>query len=239
MKRSKLSLLSALAVFIGIAYVPAVHAQPAPELTTWTITEPTQVGDKVLQPGTYRLTLTATPTSRNTVRVTSEDGRTLYTTALTVPHRMEQDEQLSENSTFIYYPATEGQPRVLRTWFASSSSIGHDFVYEEEMATRLARANAAPVVSYRGQIAETDLGTAELHVVTPEARVETYTVPETTTRVTTTTTTTAQPVAVAEARTDMEMDRTELPATAGTTPLLALLGFVSIAGALAIRFVQR
>ena len=238
MKRSTLSSLSALAILIAVLYVPAAIAQPSPEMTTWTINEPTQVGDVVLQPGTYRLKVTPTPTTRSLVRVMSEDGQTLYTTAVTVPHKMEENEELTANATFIYYPAVEGQPRALRTWFAPSTSTGHDFVYEEDMAARLARANQAPVVSYRGEVAEADLGTTELHVVTPEARVETYTTtPALTESTTTTIRTEEQPVAVAEARTDM--DRTELPATAGNTPLLALLGFASYVGAFAIRFVNR
>lgn len=233
MKKTTLSTLSALAILIGVVYAPGALAQ-APEWTTWSISEPTQVGDVVLQPGTYRLTVMRTPTSRNFIRVTNEDGTNLFTTALTVPHVFEPTEERPEAATFVYWPAVEGEPRVLRTWFAAAppGAIGHDFVYEEDMAMRLARANEAQVIAYRGEIDDD----VELEVVTPDARIETYTVPQTTiVEERTTTTITEQPTMVAEVRTERET----LPATASSTPLLALLGLVSIGGAFAFRAMNR
>jgi hypothetical protein len=232
MKRSTVATLSALVLLVAAA--PALLAQ-APEWTTWSISEPTRVGEEVLQPGTYRLTVVRTDTSRNFVRVMSEDGKTLFTTALTVPHVYAPGEDPDDTARFVYFPAAEGQPRVLRTWFASAppGGIGHDFVYDEDYAKTLAVATKEPIVSYSTTVAEADRGTTELHVVRPDARVETWVAPEPRTTIVET-----RPVAVAETRT-MTEERTELPETAGRTPLFALFGLLSLAGAFAFRVVNR
>ena len=229
MKRSTLSALSAVAILVGVMYAPPVFAQAA-ENSMWNITEPTNVGGTVLEPGQYKLSVVRTSTSRNFVRVTSPDGTKLFATALTVPHLIAPNEVIP-NSTFVYYDAADGQPRALRTWYATvrPGGIGHDFVYEEAPATMIARTSNAPVVVYRGALTEDALDDADLYVVTPDARVETYVWPDTTTTVR------SEPVAIAEVRTE----RTELPATAGHTPLLALLGLLSIAGAFAFRAINQ
>lgn len=228
-----LSRFGVLIILISFVFLPEALAQRfgVPESTTWTIGEPTDVGGTVLQPGTYRISVVPRDQGRHVVRVTSDDGQQVITTLLTVPHPLEPNEEMP-TSMFVFYPADEGRPRALRTWFPAdpTGSVGHDIVYEEGRARALASAADRPVVFYR-EIEETvDLETTELQVVTPEARIETYVVPDFTTRVTTVET--RRPTMVAEAR-------TELPATAGKTPLLALLGLLSIAAALAFRAANR
>ncbi len=213
-----------LMLLIALMAAPAALAQvPIPEMTTsWTIDQPTLVGDTVLQPGTYRIRVVSRPNDRNMVRVMSTDEQTLYTTVLTVPHDLKPGEELPA-SMFVFWPAFGDQPRALRTWYPAEppSGGGHDIVYDEDRATLIARASNEPVTVYRGTIEE-----PEVTIVTPEVRVETPVVAET--RTETTVTTPEEPTMVAGAR-------EELPQTAGGTPLVALLGFLSIAGAFMIR----
>lgn len=224
MKTSTISILGACILAIAFA-IPQEAAAQAPEYSTWVVNEPTLVGETLIQPGTYRISLAPSANDRNLVRIMSADGQETITTVLTVPHYLEPGETMP-TTMFAFYPAADGQPRALRTWFAGNpaSGIGHDIVYDEERATMLARRVDGDVVTYRGTVAESDLDETDLYVVTPESRVETYTVPQT--RVTTVET--RQEPMIAESR-------SELPATAGRTPLLALLGLVALAGALALR----
>ncbi|MFN2239871.1 MAG: hypothetical protein ABR524_10810 [Thermoanaerobaculia bacterium] len=214
MKTSTLLGIGALIVILGFA--PPAQAQ-IPEYSAFNLNEATYVGKTLLQPGQYLIRVLPGFTNRNRVQVTSLDKQTIHTTVLTVPHAMGPNEEMP-NTMFVYYPAFEGQPQALRTWYASDpvSGGGHDIVYDETRAAMLARAAKAPVVIYRGEVDATAQTEPDYYVFTPDARIETYVAPA-----------------------PRPATRTELPRTAGTTPLLALLGLLSVAGALVFRAVNR
>lgn len=220
--RSTLQLMAVGALALLIS-VPA-FAQ-TPESSILPVTEPLDVGGTILQPGTYTIRVLPSFTGRNKVQISSPDLQTVYATVLTVPHPLEPNEEVP-NTTFVYYPAEAGAPRALRTWFAPNpraSQGGHDIVYEETRATQLARLANSRVVSHRDNIELAELDDTELRIVTPEATFETYTyVPPPPM-------TSATRVQVAEAR------PLRMPATASSTPLIALLGLLALGVAVAIR----
>jgi hypothetical protein len=220
------SMLRLLAVgAFALITVPGAFAQ-IPEVSTLPVIEPLDVGGTILQPGDYTIRILPSQTTRNLVQITSPDLKTIYTTVLAVPHQMQANEEMP-NTMFVYYPAGEGQPAALRTWYAPDpvSKGGHDIVYEESRAKQLARLAKSSVVSYTGEAAVADLGATELHVVTPEATVEPYAVTEVQTPVVTE----EKPVQIAESR------PMELPQTAGSVPLIALLGLSAVGAAVAFR----
>ncbi|HEX7707325.1 MAG TPA: hypothetical protein VF701_12780 [Thermoanaerobaculia bacterium] len=219
----------AVSAFALLLAAPAAIAQ-TPEVSTFPVTEPIDVGGTILQPGTYAIRVVQNFSNRSTIQVTSPDLQTVYATVLTVPHHVVRGAR-PDNTTFVFYPPEDGQPRALRTWFAQDSSAsqgGHDIVYDERRARQLARLSDAPVVYADTTV--TELDRRELSVITPQNRVETYvyTPPPapmaSATRVET--------VQVAEAR------PISMPRTASRLPLLALLGMVSILGAVAIRMTR-
>lgn len=212
---SRLMIVGALALLISI---PAAFAQ-TPEASVLPVTEPLDVGGTTLQPGTYTIRVLPSFADRNKVQITSTDRKTVFATVLTVPHQLEPNEEIP-NTTFVFYPAGEGAPRALRTWFAPNPDVsegGHDIVYEESRAKQLARLAASPVVSYRGETTLAGLDTTELHVVTPQATIETYTY--------------TPPAAPMTSATETP----EMPSTASSVPLIALLGLLSVGGAVAFR----
>jgi hypothetical protein len=232
MKSRLLYSLGAMTLVAGLLFAPAASAQvPLPEESTWHLTEPTDVGGTILQPGTYLITAVARPSDRNMVRVTSPDRKELFATVLTVPRYLAPGDERS-NTMFVYYPAVEGQPRVLRTWFPSDpmSDGGHDIVYSDKRARELARLASTRVVTYPDTVTTADFETADLYVMTPEARTETWVVPAPQTSA-------APPPAPAPAPVVVETRR-ELPRTASNTPMVALLGLLAIAGAVVIRIVR-
>lgn len=209
----RLTGICALALLIS---APAALAQ-TPESSVLPVTEPLDVGGTILQPGQYLIRVLPSNTDRNKVQVTSMDGMTVYATALTVPHPLEPNEEVP-NTTFIFFPATSEHPRALRTWFApnpEASLGGHDFVYEEDRARLLADLADTRVVTFRTTETEVvDLtDDTELFVITPEARIVTYVPPPMTSAL-------------------------QMPATASRTPLIALLGLLSLVGAAVIRFTR-
>jgi hypothetical protein len=222
---SRFIVLSALALFIA---VPAVNAQMIPETSTLIVDQPVDIGGTVLQPGTYMIQSHGETRDRSVVRVTSPDGTKTYATALTVSHHMEAKDSMPATE-FVYYPAGEGQPRALRTWYPSDpvrKYDAYDIVYSESRAKQLARLAKGPVVSYRDQVQVADYNTTELQQVTPDEQVQVWTPPtpvitETETRTTTTQIADAGPM--------------ELPRTASNIPMIALLGVVALGAAAAVR----
>jgi hypothetical protein len=241
--RLRFLVVSALALLISMA----AFAQ-SPEVSTLPVTEPLQVGSTILQPGTYTIKLIRSPYDRNKVQITSVNGDTIFATLLTVPHQLEPGEEVP-NTKFVFYPAEAGLPRALRTWFApnpSASQGGHDIVYEETRAQQLAKLSNSRVVAYEDATMVADLDTAELHVVTPEATVETYTYTPPPAPVAVATPapvieTEPAPMMSSETETTVQTasaETPEMPETASKLPLLALLGFVSLAGAFAVRMAR-
>lgn len=236
----KPSLRPMVVVAFALLISTAAFAQ-TPEVSVLPVTEPLDVGGTILQPGTYHIRVMPSTTDRNKIQVTSVDGTQVFATALTVPHPLEPGEEVP-STTFIYYPAGDGQPRALRTWFApdpEASQGGHDIVYDEARAKQLARLANSRVVYYPPTTTVTEVKTTDLQVVTPEATVETYTyippatVTETRTTTVTETTTDTTPMTSASTTDDVEM-----PATASNVPLMALLGLISLAGAVAFRMAR-
>jgi len=236
--------LFAVAVLALLIATPAVFAQNmpiTPEVSLLPVTEPLDVGGTVIQPGTYAIRVIPAADGRNKVQVTSRDGQKVFATVLTIPHELEPGEKIP-NTTFIYFPATPDHPRALRTWFAANppGGHGHDIVYSEGRAKALAVASNSNVVSYPENTNETNMTTSTLSVQTPQQTTETYTytppapiVTESTTTTTTTTqTTTEQPMI------SSSTDTNEMPQTASSIPMFALLGLAAIAGAVALRFTR-
>ena len=129
----RLIVVGAIALLIS-----SVGFAQTPESSTLPVTEPLEVGGTILQPGTYVIRVLPSSTDRNKVQITSTDFKTVFATVLTVPHPLEPNEEIP-NTTYIFYPAGEGMPRALRTWFAPNppTFTGHDIVYEESRAKQL------------------------------------------------------------------------------------------------------
>ncbi len=235
--RNMLRLL-VVGAFALLIFIPAAFAQ-TPEVSTLPVTEPLQVGSVILQPGVYTIRVLPDVASREKIQITSPDMKKVFATVLTVPHQFKPGED-TKNTTFVYFPAGEGAPAALRTWYAShpeASMGGHDIVYEESRAKQLARLSNSSVVAYEGETA--DINSAPLAVVTPQATVETYTAPAPETPAMTSATpaplVTETPAPAPAPEPQVAESSPEMPRTASNVPLLALLGLASIGAAAAFR----
>ena len=249
--------ITALTALVLLMAAPAALAQ-SPETSTLVLTETTEVAGTVLEPGTYLIRVISPLADRNKVQITSSDRSKVYATFVTIPHQLEPNEKITD-ATFVFWPSGEGQPRALRTWFAPNpaSGHGHDILYEESRARQLARLANENVVFTREEA---------LAVITPRDTVEPYVmdsepapiVAETHTHTTTITTpapvvepaplvtepepapapmVSSTPVETTEMTSSTET-APEMPETSSRIPLLALLGVLSLAAAVAIRFVR-
>jgi hypothetical protein len=214
----KLMTLLALATFamlIAVASTPPAYGQSSLENSTFTVTEPLEVGAYTLQPGTYLISVVMQKADRFTIQVTNVERTTVFATVLSTPHPVRNDEMIS-SSRYIYYSTPPGQIKALRTWFARDAANGHDIVYPRKRAMELAAAVKEPVIAVPDEVKEAEYKTAPLLFVTPEQEVKPYETPA--------------PVAVAEA-----VPPKELPRTASDVPLFAALGLLSLGGAFGLR----
>ncbi len=215
--------LSAFATLLGGVSAPVAYAQSDRENSTFTLTEPLEVGQFTLQPGTYLLRVLMLQSDRNVIQVTDVDQSKVFATVIATPHPIRAREVLP-STRYVYYPAVPGQNKALRTWYARDTSNGQDIVYPRKRALELAVAAKEPVIAIPDEVKEAEYQSVPLAVVTPAREVKPYQapmvepVPE------------PAPAAVAEARPHAKM-----PRTASSVPLSAALGLLSLGAALGLR----
>jgi hypothetical protein len=153
------------------------------------------------------------------LRVKSDDQMKLFTTVLSIPHPTTAGEVKPE-AEFVYFPATAGFPKVLRTWYEQDRSSGHDIVYPKARALELAATLKQPIIAMPTETKEAEYVIAPLTVVTPEKQEKPHMVVRK-----------AEPpvTQIAENRAEKE-----LPGTASDVPLFAFLGVLALGGAVGL-----
>ena len=218
------------AALIVAGLAPEARADAWNKKTIITINEPMQVPKKVLEPGKYVFKLADSQSDRHIVQIFDADEKHIITTILAIPnYRL----KVRGKTEFGFWETPAGQPRALRAWFYPGDNFGHDFAYPPSTSTEITTyAKQTPPVTY-SETTE-DLATAKV-VEQPRTETETY-IEEKKTE----TTEIAQvrepepaPVAAAPAPQPavvVQADRPEpaLPQTASNTPLIALIGFLSL-----------
>jgi hypothetical protein len=211
------------ATFLGVASTPA-YAQTDKEYSSFTVTEPLEVGAYTLPPGTYLVKVVLLQSNRNMIQVSNVEQTKVFATVLARPHPI-LPEEVIPSSRFVYYATASGQPKALKTWFAGDTYSGQDIIYPKQRAMELAAASKEPVIAIPDEVKEAEFKTVPLTIVTPERQVKPYEEPVIVARKAPE----PAPIAVAEAR------PSELPKTASHVPLFAALGVLSLGGALGLR----
>lgn len=219
-KLTKWLALSAVAITLGVLS-PSSASAVIPEVSYLPVEEPLDVGGTILEPGVYLIRVLPSISNRNLLQITNEDRTKVYATVLSIPHPLPATEE-AKDTKFVFYPASNGAPRALRTWFApdSTSDGGHDIVYPERRAMQIASVAMTPVVAYKDETPVEELKTTELELVTPDQKVAEYVEQVPTEKV----------ASMAEG--------SEMPRTASNGPLLLTLGLLLVVGALGLRAVR-
>jgi len=140
---------SSLIVAVTIIVVGALHPLPAQadtwdQLTYLTFSAPVEIPGTVLPAGTYTFKLADPDASRDVVRVLSRDGSQVYATFFTIP-----DDRLTptDKPTVTFEETPAGTPEAIKAWFYPGDEIGHEFVYPEDQAQKIASATHQPVLA--------------------------------------------------------------------------------------------
>ncbi len=212
--------IGALALCAFAVTSPA-RADTFDKKTTFTIQEPVQVPNAVLQPGTYVLKLLSSQSNRNIVQIYNEDQNQLITMFLAIPNYRVQ---ITEKTQFLFWETPPGQPRAMRAWFYPADNFGQEFAYPKTTAVEIAAVAKTDVPSTEAKT-EPELKSAEVVEVTPQGKEEP--VPEP-----------AKPAEVAQAAPPPAPEPAKLPQTASPYPLIGCLGLAFLAAFGTLRVIR-
>jgi len=204
-----------------VAFSGSAQAQTWNKRTSVTFSGPVEipgVGAQVLPAGTYVFKLLDSASDRHVVQVFNRDESHVYATILAIPnYRLKATDKTV--ITFAERPA--GEPQAIRAWFYPGDNSGQEFVYPKSRAVELARLTNQPVLYIPDEVAPNlvaPVKTATEAPVRALRAVELRAVNPAGADIALTEVVEAPPVLVAG-----------LPRTAGSLPLLALMGLLSLA----------
>lgn len=116
--------------------------------TKLTFTEPVQVPNKVLEPGTYVFRLLDSPSNRHIVQIFNQDHTQLVTTVLAIPDYRTQP---TDKTVLTYDERPVNEPVALAEWFYPGDNSGQEFVYPKQKAEELSQLNHKEVPSESGE----------------------------------------------------------------------------------------
>ena len=229
------------ATLLSAPVLPSAHADTYNKKTVITFSQDVEIPGKILPAGTYTFKLLDSPADRHIVQIYDADGSHLITTVLAI-----NDYRLKPTGeTVIKFNERPGDsPEALRAWFYPGDNFGQEFVYPRERAIQLAQTNKSDVPSEAAAtLDDSSYQTTPIAAVTPEQKdVEVTSAFQTTEAAEPASTPAPAPaaeVAPAPAQTAPVAETTELPQTASSMPLIALLGGLAISLALGLRLVLK
>jgi hypothetical protein len=203
---------------LGATLLPSARADGWDKKTIITFSQAVEVPGKILPAGTYTFKLLDSPSDRHVVQIFNADGSQIITTILAInDYRLKPTGQ-----TVMKFSERPGDsPEALRAWFYPGDEFGQEFVYPKVRAIQLAQTThyVVPAVAV-DTLDDNVIKTVPIVAVTPEQKeVEVTQVIQTT-----------PPATVAAVK-----ETEELPHTASSMPLIALLGGLSISLALGLK----
>jgi len=110
-----------------------VQANERDEMTYLTFTAPFELPGVALPPGTYLFRHPDASSSQHVVQVSSEDGKMIYGTFLTLPFSRQSP---TSQPSVIFQETAKGAPEAVEAWFYPGHVIGEAFVYPDDHANR-------------------------------------------------------------------------------------------------------
>jgi hypothetical protein len=219
MRALKKLLLLGSAALLLLMLAPDAQVSEIDQKVIGTFNVPVMIPGQILPPGTYVFkVLNGWDTSDNVVRVWTADESRVLATALTIPRYRANP---GDKEVFQFEERGDGSPQAIKAWFYPGFNYGHEFIYP--------KANAAATVAS---------GMNDNAGAIPAA---TYTPAEESAAAAGT----PEPAPVAENAPSTEQSQTpqtpaasateELPKTASSTPLVALVSMLLLGVAIGLR----
>jgi LPXTG-motif cell wall-anchored protein len=231
---------------VGVVFSPAANASDWNRKTTMTFSGPVEIpgvhlkGWGVLPAGTYVFKILDSLSDRHIVQIFNADETQVYATILAIPnYRLKATDKTVV--TFRERPA--GQPEALRAWFYPGRNWGEEFVYPRAKAIALAKLTNTAVLYTPAEIpveVVVPIMSANEPLVMEMRRVPIMAIQPTGEEVAVAAVVTPPPAAELQADTaPTVVAAASLPKTASPMPLIALLGFLALGGALTLGLARR
>jgi len=137
------------AVVLGVC-APA-RADENNKLTYFTFSKPFQLPGKTLPAGKYRFELADPQESRRVVKVSSEDGSKQIAMLQTVQYTMRDP---AKDAIVMFGEAPASEPVAVQTFVYPGETIGYEFIYSHDEATKIAKKYRTKVLSKQGDKSE-------------------------------------------------------------------------------------
>ena len=211
------------AIWIGLsctAMAPLMKADMWDKRTVVTFHQPVEIPRHVLIPGTYVMKLVDLDSHRDIVQFLNKKENHVIATVFAVPTY--EPNKVHDRTFFTYEERAANAPQALKTWFYPGDPWGEEFVYPSAKPV----VNAAPPANFTPRPAPAEAPHAEAPPAPAPAVAQNVAPakPEP-----------AKPVEVAQAAPAPAAKPQELPKTASSVPLIALLGGLSGASGLALK----
>jgi hypothetical protein len=223
---------------MGVVFTGSAHADEWNRKTTITFSGPVEIpgvhlkGWGVLPAGTYVFKILDSKSDRHIVQIFSKDESTIYATILAIPnYRL----KATDKTVITFRERPAGEPEALRAWFYPGRNWGEEFVYPKAQAMTLAKQTNTPVLFIEAELpveVVEPIKTADAPVVLQLQRAPVMAAQPTGDTVQLAEVVTPPPPAELEAAAPLAA---QLPATASQLPMMALLGFLALGGALILR----
>jgi len=231
---------------------PGVRADDYNKLTYITFSGSVQIPGAMLEAGTYAFKLADPESGRRAIQIWNRDQTHMYTTLLTISN---QRMDTPDKPIVMFKEAPAGESQAVQAWFYPGDRYGMEFVYPKDQAVKIAKASHEKVLAYAdnskwstknefqsakigrvsdsGQFDNEESRTAQAQPApAAQAPAATTSAPRSST---TTAPRMAQATTTAPVGTSGQARPNELPRTASELPLLELLSFLSLAGAMGAR----
>lgn len=218
-------------VALGVlAILPAAKADEWNQRTVLTFSEAVEIPGQILPAGSYVFKVANSSNSRHIVQVFNRDENHVYATFLAIPS---QRARPAEQTIVRFEERAAGSPQAIKIWFYPHKTYGHEFVYPKNQAIELAKANDVPVPAMPTWLTA-DTTKPEITLNAPEvAELENAPLKAEEPNGQEVEIALAFPAAAVAGATPALPQ--ELPATASWTPLIGMLGLLSIGTAAALR----
>jgi LPXTG-motif cell wall-anchored protein len=213
-----MKLLTAFVACLAVSALALAQGTPVQRDTKLAVSEPTQVGTVLLDPGSYTLRVHDFKGGKVQVTIVRDsDQKTVGTVTAMRARRNLDTNQQAESQTQFTYTTYNGHPAV-DTWYFPGDEWGEQFIYGKETIVASTGGNVTVT-----QTPAPSASTMAESTPPPAPVAEPAPAP-------------APAVAPAPAPAPAKEPAPALPKTASSTPLLALIGAASLAGAAALRF---
>jgi hypothetical protein len=127
-----------------LAVLPAARASEWNQETKVTFSQSVQVSGHVLPAGTYLFVLPDDITQHDVVSIFSADHRKLYATVFTA---YVERSQPTGGTAFTLAERGSALPEAIVTWFYPGHTVGHEFLYTDQVQKELAKDPQTTIVA--------------------------------------------------------------------------------------------